>query len=208
MRCDYPSFIVGNSILGQFGWKSDHFNDLTFFIVYFSENINYKFMNTKKIDPQQLKRAKIFNKVSGAITRAAGSATASISSFLLILVWSVGGLFFGFTDTWQLIINTLTTIITFLMVFVIQQSQNKDTMAIQLKLNELIACNEKASNRLVDIEDLTEGEILLIKEFYKKLSVLSAKEDNLRASHSLDEAEDIHIRKSKFQKKQEANTNS
>ena len=72
-------------------------------------------------------------------------------------------------------------------------------MAIQLKLNELIACNEHASNRLVDIEDLTEVEIRLIKEFYKTLSILSAKEDNLRASHSLDEAEGVHIRKKNTQ---------
>ncbi len=75
-------------------------------------------------------------------------------------------------------------------------------MAIQLKLNELIACNENASNRLVDIEDLTDAEIRLIKEFYTKLSMLSGKEDNLKASHSLDEAEDIHLRKSKKSKKE------
>jgi len=156
----------------------------------------------KKTGPGSLKWAKLFNKISGAVTRAAGSAAASILSFLLIILWAIGGLFFGFTDTWQLIINTLTTIITFLMVFVIQQSQNKDTMAIQLKLNELIACNENASNRLVDIEDLTDAEIWLIKEFYTKLSILSAKEDNLHASHSLDEAEDIHLRKTKKMKSQ------
>ncbi len=156
-------------------------------------------MNTR-IDPGSLKAAKLFNTISGAVTRAAGSPAASIMSLLLIVLWVIGGLFFGFTDTWQLIINTLTTIITFLMVFVIQQSQNKDTMAIQLKLNELIACNENASNRLIDIEDLTEAEIRLIKEFYTKLSVLSAKEDNLKASHSLDEAEDVHVRKIKTQK--------
>jgi low affinity Fe/Cu permease len=157
----------------------------------------------KSIDPSNLKRAKLFNTLSGAVTRAAGSAVASICSFLLIVLWVVGGLIIGFSDTWQLIINTLTTIITFLMVFIIQQSQNKDTMAIQLKLNELIACNENASNRLVDIEDLTDTEIRLIKEFYTKLSVLSEKEDNLRATHSLDEAEDVHTRKSKKMKSQQ-----
>ena len=78
------------------------------------------------------------------------------------------------------------------MVFIIQQSQNKDTTAIQLKLNELIACNEKASNRLVDIEDLTEDEILVLKEFYIRLSQKAGKEMDLHSSHSLDEADDNH----------------
>ena len=81
------------------------------------------------------------------------------------------------------------------MVFVIQQSQNKDTMAIQMKLNELIACNEKASNRLIDIEDLTDQEIITIKKFYEKLSDLSGTEE-LHSTHSLDEAEGIHEEKS------------
>jgi len=86
------------------------------------------------------------------------------------------------------------------MVFIIQQSQNKDTTAIHLKLNELIACNEKASNRLVDIEDLTEEEILVLKNFYIKLSRSAEKEMDLHSSHSLDEAEDnqnLKARKSK-----------
>jgi low affinity Fe/Cu permease len=81
------------------------------------------------------------------------------------------------------------------MVFIIQQSQNKDTAAIQLKLNELIACNEKASNRLIDIEDLTEEELLVLKKFYIKLSDLAEKEDDLYSSHSLDEAEGYHEEK-------------
>jgi len=79
-------------------------------------------------------------------------------------------------------------------------------MAIQLKLNELIACNENASNRLVDIEDLTDAEVKLIKEFYTRLSVLSAKENNLKASHSLDDANDIHERKSKTIRKETGDT--
>jgi low affinity Fe/Cu permease len=84
------------------------------------------------------------------------------------------------------------------MVFVIQHSQNKETTAIQLKLNELIAANEKASNRLVNIEDLTEEELLVLKKFYKRLSELSAKEKDLFRSHSVDEAQDIHNLKSKI----------
>ena len=82
--------------------------------------------------------------------------------------------------------------------FVIQHSQNKDTTAIQLKLNELIAANEKASNRLVNIEDLTEDELLVLKTFYKKLSELSAKEKDLFSSHSIDEAQDLHNYKTKL----------
>ena len=162
-------------------------------------------MNTK-ISSDKLKKAESFNRITGVVTSAAGSPVAIISSFLLIILWAIGGLFFGFTDTWQLIINTLTTIITFLMVFTIQHSQNKETMAIQLKLNELIACNENASNRLVDIEDLTDAEVKLIKEFYTRLSVLSAKENNLKASHSLDDADDIHERKSKTIRKETGDT--
>lgn len=84
-----------------------------------------------------------------------------------------------------------------MMVFDIQQSQNKDTLAIQLKLNELIASSEKASNRLVDIEDLTEAELDKVKRFYIKLAQLAAREDDSRASHSIDEAHELHKAKQK-----------
>ncbi|MCW3115012.1 MAG: low affinity iron permease family protein [Segetibacter sp.] len=83
------------------------------------------------------------------------------------------------------------------MVFVIQQSQNKDTLAIQLKLNELIASNKDSSNRLIDIEDLTDDELQVIKKFYVHLAQLAKKDQNLHASHSLDEAEEIHEEKLK-----------
>jgi low affinity Fe/Cu permease len=97
------------------------------------------------------------------------------------------------------VINTGTTIITFLMVFVIQQSQNKDTVAMQLKLNELIAASPRASNRLVDIEDLSEQELETLKKFYIKLSDLAEKEDNIHKTHSIDEAKSSHTRKAKEQ---------
>ena len=102
------------------------------------------------------------------------------------------GPFFKFSDTWQLVINTSTTIITFLMVFIIQQSQNKDTMALQLKLNELIASNAYASNRLIDVEDLTEAELQTIKKFYVALSKMAAKDSDLHSTHSIDEATNKH----------------
>ena len=110
----------------------------------------------KNTTSSRFKPTPLFDRIANAVTRVAGSPAASIVAFLLIVVWAVTGPIFKFSDTWQLVINTGTTIITFLMVFVIQQTQNKDTMALQLKLNELIACNEKASNRLIDIESLTE----------------------------------------------------
>ncbi|MBL7734587.1 MAG: low affinity iron permease family protein [Chitinophagaceae bacterium] len=133
-----------------------------------------------------------FDRVSGRITRLAGSPYASILSIMIIVLWGISGPFFHFSDTWQLVINTGTTIITFLMVFVIQQTQNKDTTALHLKLNELIACNQHASNRLVDIEDLSDAELQMLKKFYVALSELSAKERNLFATHSLDEAARAH----------------
>ena len=151
--------------------------------------------NRLKIPESKLKIARFYNKFSTKVTRAAGRPLALLIAFAVIIIWAVTGPVFGFSDTWQLVINTGTTIITFLMVFVIQQSQNKETTAIQLKLNELIASNEKASNRLVDIEDLTEEELLVLKKFYVKLSDLSEKQSDIFSSHSLDEAEKIHATK-------------
>ncbi len=136
--------------------------------------------------------SRAFDKISSSVTRAAGRPGAFITAFLLILVWAVTGPIFDYSATWQLFVNTGTTIITFLMVFIIQQSQNKDTLAVQLKLNELIACNEKASNRLIVIEDLTEDELVVLKKFYIKLSDLAEKENDLHSSHSIDEADKYH----------------
>lgn len=134
----------------------------------------------------------LFQKMSAKVTKASGSPLAFSIALIVVLIWGITGPIFGFSDTWQLVINTGTTIITFLMVFIIQQSQNKDTTAIQLKLNELIACNERASNRLVDIEDLTEEELEKIRKFYVKLSALAEKEGDVSSSHSLSEAENLH----------------
>jgi low affinity Fe/Cu permease len=135
------------------------------------------------------------NRFSNAVTKAVGRPLASILAFLLIVVWIISGPIFGFSDTWQLLINTTTTIVTFLMVFIIQQSQNKDTMALQLKLNELIACDKLASNRLIDTEDLTSEELEVLKKFYVKLSKLAEKENDLHSSHSIDGASVIHQNK-------------
>lgn len=138
-----------------------------------------------------------FEKFSAKVTKAAGSSTAFLLAILVIVVWALLGPVFNFSDTWQLVINTGTTIITFLMVFVIQQSQNKDTVAIQIKLNELIAATPTASNRLIDVEELTAEELETLKKFYFKLSVLAKKEDDIHKTHSIDEAAVIHDQKKK-----------
>jgi low affinity Fe/Cu permease len=151
--------------------------------------------------PQVSSFSKGYNKIASKITKATGSPFSSIAAILIILTWLASGPLFGFSDTWQLVINTGTTIITFIMVFIIQQSQNKDTSAIHLKLNELIACETRASNRLVSIEDLTDEELLVLKKFYIHLAELSKDGKDLHSSHSLDEAKD------NAQQKREHHTN-
>jgi low affinity Fe/Cu permease len=136
-----------------------------------------------------------FVKISNIVTHSVGRPAAFIVAATVVIVWAATGPVFHFSDTWQLVINTGTTIVTFLMVFVIQQSQNRDTMALQLKLNELIACNKQASNRLIVIEDLTEEEMEVLKKFYIRLSQLAEKENDLHSSHSIDEAHEFHKQK-------------
>ena len=143
------------------------------------------------------KKTPLFERFAAWATKVTGKPIAFILAALAILVWAITGPIFGFSDTWQLVINTGTTIITFLMVFVIQQSQNKDTIALQLKLNELIATSENASNRLIDVEDLTAAELETIKKFYIKLAVLAKKENNLHETHSIDDAKNAHEKKHK-----------
>lgn len=130
-----------------------------------------------------------------------GSAGAFITALAVVVLWLLTGPLFDYSETWQLLINTSTTIVTFLMVFIIQQSANKDTVAIHLKLNELIACNEKASNKLVDIEDLTDQELVVLKRFYIQLAQTARDENDMYSTHSLDDAEKNHIEKSKIKKK-------
>ncbi|MDB5202275.1 MAG: low affinity iron permease family protein [Ferruginibacter sp.] len=138
---------------------------------------------------------KRFSKFSTWVTKATGSPTAFLIAMLIVIIWAICGPFFRYSEVWQLVINTGTTIITFLMIFVIQQSQNKDTMALHLKLNELIAANEKTSNRLIDSEDLTEEELETIKKYYRKLAEVSQREQSLFSTHSIDEAEGDALQK-------------
>lgn len=146
----------------------------------------------------KIKELKFFERFSNTVTSWAGSSYAFLTAFLIILFWAVSGPFFGYSETWQLVINTGTTIITFLMVFLIQKSQNKDNKAIQLKLNELIAADERTSNRMVDLEDITEEELDKLHKFYEKLSNLAQKENDIHTSHSIDEAIRINNRKQEW----------
>ena len=136
-----------------------------------------------------------FERFASKATQATGSSWAFLTALLTIIIWLVTGPIFGYSDTWQLIINTGTTIITFLMVFLIQKSQNKDSLAMQIKLNELIASNQKASNRLLNVEDLTEDELHALHTFFGKLADKAKSDTTLSVSHSIEEAEDIHEEK-------------
>ena len=106
----------------------------------------------------------------------------------LILLWLALGPVFHYSSTWQLAVNTGTTIITFLMVFLIQRTQNKEALAVQLKLNEVVAALQGASNRLVNVEDLDEGELQVLHDHYRNLAELAEREVDIHQSHSLDEA--------------------
>jgi low affinity Fe/Cu permease len=138
---------------------------------------------------QQKKReAKFFEKLAVKATQASGSTPAIVISFSLIIVWALTGPLFNYSETWQLIINTGTTIITFLMVFLIQKAQNKDSKAVHIKLNELVAANSRASNKMVDVEDLTEQELAILEKFYGRLKQKAQKE-NSQQSHSIEDHE-------------------
>ena len=125
-------------------------------------------------------------------TKATGTSRAFILAVAVVIIWLITGPFFHFSDTWQLVINTGTTIITFLMVFLIQRTQNKDALAIHIKLNEIVAALEGASNRIIDVEDLTEEEIETLHKHYRKLVEMAKKDLKLTESHSVEEAEARH----------------
>lgn len=131
----------------------------------------------------------IFERFSDWATKFTGSPHAFIGAVLIVIAWAVSGPIFNYSETWQLVINTGTTIITFLMVFLIQKSQNKDSKAIQIKLNELIAAHDKASNRIVDIEDLTEKELDQLHCYYEKLASFAKDDADIHTSHSIDAAQ-------------------
>lgn len=135
---------------------------------------------------------KFFDRFSDAAVCFTGSPTAFIIASILVVVWAATGPFFKFSEVWQMVINTGTTIVTFLMVFLIQKAQNKDSKAIQIKLNELIAAHEHASNRIVDIEDLTEEELDELHKFYEKLGKLPRKNEGAPQVISIDNEKNSH----------------
>jgi low affinity Fe/Cu permease len=142
-----------------------------------------------------MRRKNIFESFARAATLFTGTTSAFIIAVLIIVVWIITGPLFHFSDTWQLVINTGTTIVTFLMVFLIQRTQNKDSKALHLKLNELVASLKGPSNRLIDVEELTEDELDTLSKYYKALAELAKKEKDLSSSHSIEEAEELHRKK-------------
>jgi low affinity Fe/Cu permease len=136
----------------------------------------------------QHKKVNIFERFSSKVSHATGSPMAFIIAILTIIIWALTGPLFSYSDTWQLVINTGTTIITFLMVFVIQKSQNRDSKSVQLKLNELIAANKYASNRLIVVEDLSEEELDVLHTYYTRLAEETKRKINMKESHSVEEA--------------------
>ncbi|HYC62313.1 MAG TPA: low affinity iron permease family protein [Thermoanaerobaculia bacterium] len=130
-----------------------------------------------------------------------GSTPAFMLALLVIVAWACTGPIFHFSDTWQLIINTGTTIVTFLMVFLIQHAQNRESLAVQLKLNEIVAAIDGASNRLVSVEDLDDDELEVLHKHYRELAKMAGREREIVESHSVDEAKERHARKAGKRKK-------
>ena len=151
----------------------------------------------KRGKPDLKRRPGLMERISGRLTGWTGSTPALALAVALIVGWLVTGPLFHFSDTWQLVINTTTTVVTFLMVFMIQRTQNKESRALNLKLNELIAAIEGSSNRLIDVESLSESELATLAEHYRALVKMAARDDSLLESHTVEEAEARHAQKSK-----------
>jgi low affinity Fe/Cu permease len=134
----------------------------------------------------------MFENLARAVTRFTGSTPAFTIAVGIILLWGVTGPIFHYSDTWQLVINTGTTIVTFLMVFLIQRSQNNDSRAVHLKLNEIVSALEGASSRLVNVEDLSEDELKVLHHYYQRIAALAKKDSSLKESHSIEEATERH----------------
>ncbi|MES2905446.1 MAG: low affinity iron permease family protein [Pseudomonadota bacterium] len=130
----------------------------------------------KQTDQKSSGRDDFFENFARITSDLTGSAWAFLVALGVIIIWGVSGPLFGYSDTWQLVINTGTTIITFLMVFIIQHTQNKDTRALQLKLDELIRTTEGAHNAFLDLEGLSDVELCKIQERYRELAEQSRKD--------------------------------
>jgi low affinity Fe/Cu permease len=146
-------------------------------------------------EPRRSRLGLGFERFARAISRFAGSTAAFIGAAGLIVLWLLLGPVFHYSSTWQLAVNTGTTVVTFLMVFLIQRSQNKEAMAVQLKLNEIVAALEGASNRLVNVEDLNEADLEVLHSHYRSLAEMAERDVDIHQSHSLDEADERHRQK-------------
>ena len=139
-------------------------------------------------------------RLARVITDWAGSSQAFLTAVAVLVVWAATGPLFHYPDSWQLVINTGTTIVTFLMVFLIQRSQNKDAHALHLKLNEIVAALQGASNRLINVEDLSEAEVKALHRHYQTLVTMAKRDENIAQSHSVEEAERRHTGKRRARK--------
>jgi low affinity Fe/Cu permease len=141
------------------------------------------------------RKKSLFERFATYVTIKTGSTGAFIIAVTIIVIWLITGPIFDYSDTWQLVINTGTTIITFLMVFLIQKSQNRDSIAMQIKLNELVAVSEKASNRLIDVEDLSEEDLQTLENYFRLLAEKAKHHRDVHSSHSIEEAGKMHDKK-------------
>ena len=141
------------------------------------------------------KRSALSESIAARVTAWVGSSKGITAAVAVVVLWAASGPLFGWSNTWQLVINTGTTIVTFLMVFLIQRTQNKDGLAIQLKLNELVAAMKGASNRLIEVEDLSEEELHLLRTHYRHLVQMARDDVDISASHSIEEAKSRHAAK-------------
>jgi len=140
--------------------------------------------------------SKRIDNIASHIVNVASRTITIFFVFLYILAWGIAGFYFDFSAHWELVMGTTSSAVTILMVFLILKAQNKDWLSVQLKLNELVAANESASNRLVNVEGMTEEELKVIQKYYSKLSDFAGRQNTLQESHSIDETHQEHtIRK-------------
>jgi low affinity Fe/Cu permease len=156
--------------------------------------------------PKQPGMSGFLSRFASWVSAVAGSTPAFIAALAVVLIWLLTGPRFKYSDTWQLVINTGTTIVTFLMVFLIQRAQNKDALAVQLKLNEIVAALEGASNRLISVEDLSEAELKVLHIHYQQLAHMAKRDHGVSESHSIEEAEARHAFKRDRRKKKHASS--
>ncbi len=139
------------------------------------------------------------DQIASNIVNIAGRTSTVLVVFIFVLIWAVAGIFLHFSQRWEMIIGTSSSVVTILMVFLILKSQNKDSLSIQLKLNELVASNEIASNRLVNVEGMSEEELKVIQKYYSRLSDFAKNRDTLQESHSIDEIHKDHTIKKEME---------